>query len=126
MDGKDPFGYPVYYYLYVITIACCAGLIKYLNKMQSFSIGKALIETITSGFTGLMTFWICKWANIDGPLLAFMIAVSGLMGSRAWQEFEHFWRLKFGVADLSKISTKQEQIHINSDSSSPAVDAKEN
>jgi hypothetical protein len=92
---KEAFGYPLVTYVWVIAVAACAGLVKYLNSMQKFVIGRALIEIITSGFTGVMTFWICKWGNIDSTLLPFIIAVSGLMGNRAWVEFENFLRTKF-------------------------------
>lgn len=92
---KDPFSYGALTYLWVIGIAACAGLIKYLNSMQRFMFGRALIEVLTSGFTGVMTFWICKWGNVDQSLLPFVIAVSGLMGTRAWQEFENFLRSRF-------------------------------
>lgn len=92
---KDPFSYPLTTYAWVLGIAATAGLIKYLNGMQKFAFSRAVIEVITSGFTGVMTFWICKWGNIESSLLPFIVAVSGLMGTRAWQEFENFLRSRF-------------------------------
>lgn len=94
MDGKDPFGYPMLTYLWVFALAGFAGMIRHLNNMRSFSLGRFLIDVISAAFTGLITFWLCKWGNISGPLSAVLIATSGLMGNRAWQELEHLWRIR--------------------------------
>lgn len=96
-DFKDPFGFPAVHYLWVLALACLGGLVKHLNSMQKLSWGKLLIDLITSGFTGVMTFWMCETANIHGPMSAVLISVGGLMGNRAWKEFEHVWRVKFGL-----------------------------
>ncbi len=96
-DFKDPFGFPAVHYLWVLALACAGGLVKHLNSMQKLSWGKLVIDLITSGFTGVMTFWMCETANIHGPMSAVLISVGGLMGNRAWKEFEHVWRVKFGL-----------------------------
>lgn len=101
MDGKDPFGYPVVTYLFVIGLACFGGLVKYLNTATEFKLVRLLIDVISSGFTGLLTFWLCEFLHISGSLSAVLIATSGLLGSRAWKEFENLWWAKFGVKDTS-------------------------
>lgn len=110
MDDKDPFGYPLSHYVWVVIVASVGGLVKYLNSMQKFSAGRAAVELITAGFTGLMTFWICKWMNIEGALQPVMVAVSGFMGVRAWQEFENFWRVRFGMPGGSYDSAAMQQM----------------
>lgn len=96
MDGKDPFGYPGITYVWVLGLACLGGLVKYLNSMNNFKFGRLIIDVISSGFTGLMTFWMCEFLNISGSLSAVLIATAGLMGNRAWKEFENIWLARIG------------------------------
>jgi hypothetical protein len=97
MDGKDPFDYSITQYLWVVGIACIAGLVKHINNAKKVNGGKFLIDLITAGFTGVLTFWLCESINIHGPISAILIATGGLMGNRAWFEFENFWRVRFGI-----------------------------
>lgn len=97
MDGKDPFGYAIEQYLWVIGIACAGGIVKHLNNQKKMNVAKFIVDVLTSGFTGVLTFWFCESFNIHGPLSAIMIATGGLMGNRAWKEFENFWRIRLGM-----------------------------
>lgn len=94
---KDPFGYPILTYLWVIGLASFASIVRHLNNMSEFVLGRILIDALSGGFTGLLTFWLCEWSGIRGPLSAFLISVSGLMGARVWQEFLFIWRAKFNI-----------------------------
>lgn len=94
---KDPLGYPWTTYLWVVFIACVAGLIKHLNAMKKFSLPKLVVDFLTAGFTGVIAFWLCEDRGIQGPLSAVLIAVAGAMGNRCWTEFENLWRIKFGL-----------------------------
>lgn len=95
---KDPFGYPLVTYVWVTGLAAIASAIRHLNDMDKFSGQRLLIDALSGGFTGLLTFWLCEWSNISGPLSAFLIGVSGLMGARAWQTFMELLRLKIGLS----------------------------
>lgn len=97
---KDPFGYPAMTYLWVIGLSAFASMIRRLNNLSHaspFSLARLLIDGLSGGFTGLLTFWLCEWSNITGPLSAFLIGVSGLMGARAWQEFVEILRMRLGL-----------------------------
>lgn len=94
---KDPFGYPLSDYMWTIGLAAVASIIRYLNGMTQFYFGRLLLDALSGGFTGLLTFWLCEASNIGGALSAFLIGVSGLMGNRAWQEFAYLFRKKFGL-----------------------------
>lgn len=94
---RDPLGYPWSTYLWVILVACVAGIIKHLNAMRQFRLGKFVIDCITAGFTGVIAFWLCEARGITGPMSAVMIAIAGAMGNRCWSEFENIWRIKFGL-----------------------------
>jgi hypothetical protein len=94
---KDPLGYPWTTYLWVVAIACLAGVVKHINAMRSFRVGKLVVDLITAAFVGVVTFWLCKARDIDGPMMAVAIAVAGAMGNRFWSELENIWRIKFGI-----------------------------
>lgn len=96
MDGKDPFGYPIITYLAVIGLACFGGIVKYLNTATEFKFGRFCIDVITSGFTGILTFYVCQFLNITGSLSAVLIATSGLLGNRCFKTFEDIWLNKVG------------------------------
>lgn len=98
IDNKDPFGYPLTTYLWVLGLALIGGAVKYLNqKTERFSWLLLVRDLVTAGFAGLMTFWMCEWANISGPLSAVLISTSGLMGTRALREIENLYRLRLGL-----------------------------
>lgn len=99
VGDKDPFGYSLLTYAWVVGVACAGGAVKYLNSTVRFSFANLARDVVTSGFTGLITFWLCEWTNTQGPLMAVMIAVTGLMGNRAWKEFEGIVRSRLGVAN---------------------------
>lgn len=97
IENKDPFGYPLSTYAWVFAIALTGGLVKYLNHTGRFSVMGLLRDLITAGFAGLLTFWLCEWTNISGPLSAVLIATAGLMGTRALKEIENLYRLRMGL-----------------------------
>ena len=108
-DGKNPFAYPILTYVWVIGLACFGGVVRHLNQMSRFSPSNFFIDLITSGFTGLITFWLCEWGNIQGPLGAVLIATSGMMGNRAWQEIERLWKIRmYAAAGVSPPSDSNE------------------
>ena len=97
-DKSNPFGYPWITYVWVIGLACAGGAVKYLNKSsRAFSILVLIRDVVTAGFMGLITFWLCQWTNVTGPLSAVLIATSGLMGNHMTRELEILWKIKFGV-----------------------------
>lgn len=96
-DKNNPFGYSLITYLWVIGLACAGGIVKYLNGTKSFGFLILVRDIVTAGFMGLITFWLCQWTQISGPLSAILIATSGLMGNRAAKELEYIYRLKFGM-----------------------------
>jgi len=100
VDMQNPFGYPIKQYVIVLAVACAGGVVKYINSAKKFHFGRLIIDIITSGFTGVMTFWFCESANIHGPMSAIMIAVGGLMGNKAWKEFIAIFRAKLGVPQI--------------------------
>lgn len=102
MFQKDPFGTSLTTYIWVIGLACFGGMVKYLNNPGEFRILVLLRDLVTAGFAGLLTFWMCEWTNILGPLSAVLIATSGLMGTRVLKEVENLYRLRLGLPVFEK------------------------
>lgn len=99
---KDPLGYGWATYLWVLVIACVAGAVKHMNGTKKLKLGRLIVDVVTAGFTGILTFWLCEAREIRGPWQAIAIAVAGAMGNRAWVELENIWRLKFGLKTVPK------------------------
>lgn len=85
---RNPFGYELAVYLWVIFLSVLGGIVNFTRKMREgkvrvFNITEFIGELFTSGFSGLCTFWLCEWANLDQLLMVVFVAISGHMGSRA-------------------------------------------
>ncbi len=100
--NQDPFGHPIITYLWVISLATVASIVRYLNSTPHVEFARLLIEGLSGGFTGLLTFWLCQWQGIEGPRSAFLIGVSGLMGARVWNEFMEVFRARAGVPNATR------------------------
>lgn len=100
MPEKDPSNYPLLTYLWVVGLATLGGAVNFLRKVRAgaaraFNITEFVGELMTSGFAGLLTFWLCEWGGIDKMLSAVLIGISGHMGSRAIFRIERWAEEKF-------------------------------
>lgn len=103
MPEKDPTNYSMLTYLWVFALAMTGGVVNFMRKVRAgtvraFNITEFLGELITSGFAGLLTFWLCEAADINKLLSAVLIGISGHMGSRAIFKIEKWAEEKFGNA----------------------------
>lgn len=108
---QDPFGYPLSTYLWVLGLALFGGAVKYINRTDKFKPLILLRDLVTAGFAGLLTFWVCQWQDIGGPVSAILIATSGLMGTKALSVFEKAYE---GYADHlgGRGETQHEKVEI--------------
>lgn len=88
MPEKDPTNYSWITYGWVLLLAAFGGTVNFARKMReghtrAVNITEFIGEIITSGFAGLLTFWLCEWQNISPLLTAILVGISGHMGSRA-------------------------------------------
>jgi hypothetical protein len=115
LENKDPFGYSASTYLWVVGLALIGGAVKYLNHSNKFSFIVLIRDLVTAGFAGLLTFWVCEWTNIAGPLSAVLIATAGLMGTRALREIENLYRLRMGLPleSIEEQSREDDREHSN-------------
>jgi len=82
-------------YLWFISLACLGGTANYIsklkqNKSKTFSIAELLGELLISGFTGLMTYYLCMDQGLSIPLTSFAVGVAGHMGGRGMYLFEQY------------------------------------
>ena len=78
MDIKDPGSYSIFTYAWVIGLAAWGGVVNYLRMLRSgdrrkFSLIALLGEMATSGFTGVLTFWLLESWGVDQLMSAALI-----------------------------------------------------
>lgn len=104
MPEKDPLNYSVLTYAWVISLSSWGGIVSFYRKMQSgrvrpFNLTEFVGEIVTSGLTGIITFFLCEHGGIDPLLTAALVGVSGHMGSRALSQLEYFLMKRAGIQD---------------------------
>lgn len=97
---KDPTSYTLITYLWVILISAIGGVVSFMRKIRGdharpFNITEFVGEVVTSGFVGVITFWLCESAHVNALLSAALIGVSGHMGSRALFMLENLLKKKY-------------------------------
>jgi NhaP-type Na+/H+ and K+/H+ antiporter len=102
MPEKDPTSYQLLTYLWVMVLAAWGGIASYIRRVRSgaaekFSFMELIGEIVISGFTGVLTFWLCELAGFPGLLTAAFVGISGHMGSRAIALMEDSFKRKMGV-----------------------------
>lgn len=113
------FGYPLSTYLWVIGLSSISGTVKYLNEFATVRQGVSkhgnellyfFRDVLTGVVSGLMAFWLCESFSIKEPLNAVAVTIAGIMGNRAWAEFEGILKailLRIPTA-ISTADTKQQ------------------
>lgn len=92
MIESEIFGYPIVTYLWVIGLSSVAGAVKFLNEFAHAKQFEAILlirDMLTGALSGLMAFWLCDSFKISIPLNLVIVTLSGIMGNRAWAEFEY-------------------------------------
>ena len=102
MPEKDPFNYTLLTYAWIILLAIWGGVVNFFRKMRTgevraFNLTEFIGEIVTSGFVGILTFWLCEAAGFHSLMTAAFVGISGHMGSRGIFMLEKFLSAKFGV-----------------------------
>lgn len=85
---RTPFSYDAITYLWVLVVSGVGGFVHFVQKVRqgearAFNFTEFVGELVTSGFVGVLTFWICEWGGVNQMLSAVFIGITGHMGSRA-------------------------------------------
>lgn len=100
MPEKDPMTYGLITYAWVSLLAAWGGAVNFIRNVRSgharpFNFMELIGELMTSAFAGVITFWLCQAAELNGLITAAMIGISGHMGSRAIFHFEQWAESRF-------------------------------
>lgn len=100
MIEKDPTSYSLLTYSWVFCLAILGGIVNFMRKLQTgqtriFNIVELVGEIVTSGFAGVICFWLAENAGLAPLITAALVGISGHMGSRALFLFEDFLKSKF-------------------------------
>lgn len=102
--AKDPGSYNWLIYGWVMFLSMWGAVVRVLREMK---LGEQtwrqllftfLREMVTSGFTGVLTFYLCEAASISPLITAVMVSISGWMGVRALAVIESVYRARIGAA----------------------------
>ena len=101
MPEKDPSNYSLITYAWVLALSAAGGAVNFAQKLKigsvrAFNFTELFGELLTSGFAGLLTFWLCEAADLNKLFSAVLIGISGHMGSRAIFKMEKWAEEKFG------------------------------
>jgi hypothetical protein len=99
MIEKDPSSISFLTYGWVLLLAVWGGVVHNINKVRNgvtkrFSLTELIGDIFISGFTGIVTFYMCEAAGTPAMLTAALVGISGHMGARAIFMFEEWLRRK--------------------------------
>lgn len=90
MPEKTPLDYPMAQYILVVILGSIGGIVSILQdfleqvgKCWKCAIARAVVSVVTSGFCGVLAFWLCESTGVKPLVTAFVIGISGHMGGRA-------------------------------------------
>ena len=103
MPEKDPANYDALTYAWVFGLSAWGGMVSFLRRRwQKIPVGRKitliLTELTVCTFSGMVTFFLCEWSNLDRMLSAAMIAISGHTGTHAIQLTERFFEMRLRQA----------------------------
>lgn len=105
MPDKNPENYGIIKYGWVVGLAVWGGAVHYLQKMResgsAFSLTLAFEQFLTSALSGVIAFYACEIAQVNGLAAAIAIAIAGHMGGDFLNEIKHRFINKYLPKDLN-------------------------
>jgi hypothetical protein len=94
--------FAIFTYLWVLALSTWGGVVNYLSKMRQggiarFNLTELIGDMCISGFTGLITFWLCQASNFSELVTAPLVGISGHMGARLIGKLEQVLSRKFDL-----------------------------
>lgn len=92
MPEKDPNNISVLgvavAHAWVLLLSVLGGAVSYVHRVRTgmtrrFNLPELVGDMFISGFVGVITFYLCEWAQFDKLLTAALVGIAGHMGSRA-------------------------------------------
>jgi hypothetical protein len=89
--------------LWLVLLAMWGGTVRYVMAIRKdgrqFKFTSLFIEWIVSGFTGVLTAYMCFSAGASWQVTCFIVGVAGHMGGRALYLLEKKFKNYLGVKD---------------------------
>lgn len=84
---KDPMAYPLSQYGFILLVSLLGGVASWYGKVKkgellASNLNSLIGELTTSALAGLLTFYVCEWADVAPVLTAAIVGVAGHMGTR--------------------------------------------
>ena len=103
-------GYALLTYAWVLALSTWGGMVNYLSKIRMghiarFNITELIGDMFISGFTGVLTFWMCEAAGFNELTTAVFVGISGHMGARMIGKLESVMSRKFDIPEDSTVVT---------------------
>ncbi len=103
-------GYALLTYAWVLALSTWGGLMNYLSKVRAgaiarFNITELIGDMFISGFTGVLTFWMCEAAGFNELTTAVCVGISGHMGARMIGKLENVLSRKFDIPEDVHVMT---------------------
>ena len=103
-------GYALLTYAWVLILSTWGGLVNYVSKVRAgtiarFNITELIGDMFVSGFTGLLTFWMCEAAGFNELTTAVCVGISGHMGARMIGKLENVMSRKFDIPEDAQVMT---------------------
>ncbi len=97
MPEKDPSSYSLLTYLWVLALSSWGGLVSFFRKVREgvadrYNFMELIGELVTSGFAGVITFYLCEAGAISQLWTAVFVGISGHMGTRAIFHLESIFK----------------------------------
>lgn len=110
LPEKTITGFQILTYAWVIGLSTWGGLVNYISKIKSgqiarFNLTELIGDICISGFTGVLTFWMCEAAGFNELTTAVFVGISGHMGARMIGKFEKLMSRKFDIPEDSTAVT---------------------
>jgi hypothetical protein len=101
-------GYALLTYAWVLALSTWGGMVNYLSKIRMghiarFNITELIGDMFISGFTGVLTFWMCEAAGFNELTTAVFVGISGHMGARMIGKLEKVMSRKFDIPEDSTV-----------------------
>ncbi len=103
-------GYALLTYAWVLALSTWGGLVNYLSKIRAghiarFNVTELIGDMFISGFTGVLTFWMCQAEGFNELTTAVFVGISGHMGARMIGKLESVMSRKFDIPEDSTVVT---------------------
>lgn len=91
-------------FIYTFLLSIWGGTVSHIQKLRKtqrkFKLGSEYwMDIIICSFAGLLTYFSCMYAGIEGWMQAILISISAHMGTRAIASFESLHNRIFNFKD---------------------------